>query len=223
MLAAAEKDVAHVPMILDHAPQLPFHLVVAVFENLLKLVEHHHHVQLALRRNLGRCLQHFIQRRPELGVLTDSERQHRLAFLVHRHAGSETAEKPLRRLQYFVHRGADGLGDGLGRSGDERAFAVGRPQIHIGADATLLRQLAERRPYQRGLAVAPLGEHEQLLVVLHRPQQIGDFLLPIAEGVSADHATVFKGVLHITQVALRNLRNTTAYPASKANSGLRVT
>ena len=42
------------------------------------------------------------------------------------------------------------------------------------------------------------------------------------DAVSADYATVFKGVLHITQVALRNLRNTTGHPASKANSGLWV-
>ena len=73
MFAAAEKDIAHVPMILDHAPQLPFYLVIAVFENLLKLVEHHYHVQIALRRNLGRGFQHFIQRRTEFGEPADSE------------------------------------------------------------------------------------------------------------------------------------------------------
>jgi len=43
------------------------------------------------------------------------------------------------------------------------------------------------------------------------------------EGVSAHHTTVFKGVLHITQFALRVLRNIVAYPANKANSGLSVT
>jgi len=45
--------------------------------------------------------------------------------------------------------------------------------------------------------------------------QIADFLLPIAEGVSGDHPAVFKGVLHITQVALRNLRNTTVCPVKQ--------
>ena len=44
--------------------------------------------------------------------------------------------------------------------------------------------------------------------------------LLFAEGVAADHATVFNGVLHTTQIALRNLRNTTAYPVGKENSGL---
>lgn len=80
-----------------------------------------------------------------------------------------------------------------------------------------------RRTNSSAKTVASLGEHEQLLVVLYGPQQIGDFLLPIAEGVSTDHATVFKGVFHITLFALRNLRNTTTYPTSKSNSGLWVT
>jgi len=70
MLAAAEKDIAHMPMILDHAPQLPFHLVVAVFENLLKLVEHHHYVELALRRN-----EQSLVARPEVTPVVFGERE----------------------------------------------------------------------------------------------------------------------------------------------------
>ena len=73
------------------------------------------------------------------------------------------------------------------------------------------------------LQILKLRKSDTDTVVLYRPQQIGDFLLPIAEGAAADYTAVFKGVLHITQVALRNLRNTTGYPASKANSGLWVT
>jgi long-subunit acyl-CoA synthetase (AMP-forming) len=64
-----------------------------------------------------------------------------------------------------------------------------------------MRQVAQGGAHQRGLAVAPLREHEQLFVVLHRAQQIGDFLLPIAEGAAADHTTVFKRVFHITHTA----------------------
>lgn len=57
-------------------------------------------------------------------------------------------------------------------------------------------------------------------MVLYRPQQIDDFLLPIAERVLAAYTTVFKGILHTTQVALRNLPNTTVFPTSKERTGL---
>ena len=74
-------------MILDHAAQFPLHLVVAVFQNLLKLVKHHHHARSALGRDPRRRLQNFLQRRTQPAVLGQAKRQLRLAFLVHRHAG----------------------------------------------------------------------------------------------------------------------------------------
>jgi hypothetical protein len=65
--------------------------------------------------------------------------------------------------------------------------------------------------------------HRQLLVILHRPQQIGDLLLPIAEGGSADHTTVFKGGSSYYARSVTHLRNTSAYLAGEADSELRVT
>jgi len=45
--------------------------------------------------------------------------------------------------------------------------------------------------------------------------EIGEFLLPVAERLPTDDATVFESVFHITQFALRALRNTTGLPLSE--------
>ena len=42
VFAAAKKQVADSAMVLNHAPQLALHVIAAVFENLLKFVQHDH-------------------------------------------------------------------------------------------------------------------------------------------------------------------------------------
>ena len=62
--------------------------------------------------------------------------------------------------------------------------------------------------HQRCFAVAAFRKDEELLRVLHRTSQIGQFLLPIAKGLAAHYAAVLEWVSHITRFALRMLRNT---------------
>ncbi|MHB8521603.1 MAG: hypothetical protein ACYDH9_12710 [Limisphaerales bacterium] len=40
MFAAAQEEIAYLPMILNHAPQLPLHVVAVIFEDLLKLIKY---------------------------------------------------------------------------------------------------------------------------------------------------------------------------------------
>src|SRR5213083_2120568 len=99
MLAATEKNVAHMAMILDHAPQLSLHLITTVFENLLKLVIHHDDIPFTFGGNLRRSFQNFVQGRARTDLFADSERQDRLAFVVYRHTGSEAAKELPGNLQ----------------------------------------------------------------------------------------------------------------------------
>src|SRR5215467_8210961 len=63
MFAAAKKEVADSAMILNHASQLPLHLIAPVLEDLLKFVQHDHHARAAFGSNLGRRLKNFFQSR----------------------------------------------------------------------------------------------------------------------------------------------------------------
>ena len=46
-----------------------------------------------------------------------------------------------------------------------------------------------------------------LFRVLHRPPQVSQFLLPVAEGRARDHPAVLEWISHNTLVALRIMRN----------------
>ena len=62
MLSAPEKNVRDMAMVLNNAAELFFYPVIAVFENLLKLVKDNHNILLALCRDFCRSLQHLIER-----------------------------------------------------------------------------------------------------------------------------------------------------------------
>ena len=93
MLPAPEKEVGDFTVVLDDAPKFFFHSITAVFEDLLKFVEHDDDITMVLGRNLRGSLQDFVQGRNETGVPGYSEVNRRPSFLVERHARRQTAEE----------------------------------------------------------------------------------------------------------------------------------
>ena len=71
MLPAPEKEVGDFTVVLDDAPKFFFHPITAVFEDLLKFVEHDDDITTLFRRNLRGSLQDFVQGRNETGYFRD--------------------------------------------------------------------------------------------------------------------------------------------------------
>src|SRR5437868_14853258 len=99
MFAAAEEQITHSAMVLNHATQLPLHVVAAIFENLLKFIEYDDHAGAALRRDSYRRFQNFFQDRCNPRVLRQSKSHGRLAFRIQRDTRRKVAEEFLRRLE----------------------------------------------------------------------------------------------------------------------------
>src|SRR6266404_742553 len=82
MLAATEKNVAHSAVLLNYASQFPLNAIAAVFENLLKFVDHHCNLRPIFCRDARGCLQNFLQDWLDPGVLCQTEAQTGFPFLV---------------------------------------------------------------------------------------------------------------------------------------------
>src|SRR6266700_3363677 len=95
MLPAAEKDVSDIFVVLDDAAKFLLHPIIAIFENLLKLVENNHDIPVACRGDFCRRVQHLVQRCAKMGAPSDSKADFRSAFFIDRHGRRETTEKSL--------------------------------------------------------------------------------------------------------------------------------
>jgi hypothetical protein len=82
MFAATEKNVAHPPMLLDYASQLPLHTIAAVFEDLLKFVDHYCNLWPIFCRDARGCLQNFLEDWFDPSILGQAEAEAGLSFLV---------------------------------------------------------------------------------------------------------------------------------------------
>src|SRR5882724_6535903 len=82
MFAATEKNIAHPPMFLSYASQLPLHAIAAVFENLLKFVDHHCNLRPIFCRDARGRLQDFFEDRLDRSVLCQTEAEIGFPFLV---------------------------------------------------------------------------------------------------------------------------------------------
>jgi hypothetical protein len=193
---AAEIDVSHVGLFLEDRPHELDEAGVDV-HHLLKLVQNQHHAPVAIGGDPTEHREELLERRIDVlvsGAGIETER-HGAVIRIDGDRGREAqAGEDLQSLLRIPQTCGQILVDGPRQFGGELVLGRRPHQVNLSDEDVFPDQLLGHAPHERGLAVAPRGEDDDILSIARVSHQARNLRLAIGECVVQSQGSEPEGI-----------------------------